>query len=160
MISKTCEDISGFFDAKDDDAKALAYKNCLTGPGSTYQADMGGCLSCKRFNAYLSPGQNTFWVEAQKKAWEAFKQDKLPTDSYWQYSLRFLPWDQYPNDPKGFKASNTSIEHYYPFAPESQSIGIVNRRQGKRALPSADEPRVVLIWEKGSVVGAYVDNKL
>ncbi|KAM3517766.1 hypothetical protein MY4038_010252 [Beauveria bassiana] len=137
-IALKCEKVTHL--ASDPSEKdRRAYKECLTGRGSSYFRDVQGCLSCKKSHGYLSEDQFNWYSKRWAEGQQAFIKDDVPKTNVWdgyvqaaiggskcQHSNETLSgwacWDKLPKGP-GETNKTVPIEQYYTDRLETQNIG-------------------------------------
>lgn len=125
LVAMSCESMTRALGARENPARMNAYRDCLFGKGSSYEADLFGCLKCKAKHQMHSSAEDAFWKKYLKQEIAHFKGASPLRDSLWDMVVAAVPWHQYPRHDEGQKQAerNFTIQEYYPDAPKSQHVG-------------------------------------
>ncbi|PHH63466.1 hypothetical protein CDD81_5845 [Ophiocordyceps australis] len=144
LIAQRCEAI--LKEAKDEE-HWKAYKNCTTGPDSTYKSDIMGCLKCKLDNKLHSEDENGRWIKDWNQALDAFDKEEVPTKTPYDHVQELQQEaappttervkSQVPQKPLDFVA--VPMEQYLDQLPTLQGCGIYFLG-GKQFPLIGDEP--------------------
>lgn len=129
-ISSACEALTNVLVPQSDPAQAAAnhkaYRQCLTGPGSSYRQDVMGCLACKEQHNKLSRAQYDYWVSKYSFALDVFASNRRRKKDLWNYVQTTIDWGHYDKLVKpspGVKVPAKPIAEYYPQPPKVQGLG-------------------------------------
>lgn len=137
-VSKKCEIITGVTGPKATKEQKVAFRDCVTGSGSSYLQDIDACIKCKEINRHLSSEQADWFRRRYADAKKAFAAASEP-DTLWTYVLRSVAlscpktekmgWGCFESLPKPINGQKenqerpASVDSYYEQRPAVQNVG-------------------------------------